>query len=574
MSVAKPRLNKDTALRLPPMSADDLRELCGLGLAALFDFEAQNRPVFFRGARELMEPDNQPNPPDEECFPTATAHALLALIDTGVKTGASLPSDSTRVVVERTTESGVRIPGSDQDILKSFSMHARVREFLTHNPREGEAAENGQTWLERICATSSHWNMNEGDEDNDGEGNRPDPKPLIVLGHVVPAMIFAVQRSELVDRESLQDNDRAALNYGLKASIDQVANILDYSEDSLVSRDIDGMGYRPYIQRYQPTDPTEPSDHTPTYLLLNAACVVESVLKRDDYLKHADNEPNILPEPTRALAQQMFRDLGHCFYRRVERGMAARDIPDDTTFDPLGLAFAARGWALCDRGVRERPLFREAIAAVAKRQVDDGCWPDGAATDDRQGVATQQPSIEVAFNLAAAAYSREMRTRPTESDLTLLDAVRAPLQRYARFLELTWNNGGDPTTPRDGGRFSGWASDRSRASRNAETWITALAVRFLHFTALIVEAKERARIQRDYKIEIRRRRTARSAEHLDPCGSFRSEVVEPDQITKPVEAITKQFIEPIAKKIREDRYVTRPDKDGVSLLLFGPPRSG
>ncbi|MEM9167287.1 MAG: ATP-binding protein [Planctomycetota bacterium] len=266
--------------------------------------------------------------------------------------------------------------------------------------------------------------------------------------------------------------------------------------------------------------------------------------------------------------ERIQRDLALAIRRRLERLMAIRRIPDDPLFDPVGLAFAVRAMCLLDPDFRQNPLFREAIETIVECQLDDGCWPDGVEIISRHGTATLQPSVEVAYVLAASVHTRDARHSPTAAEVIAMKIALPALQRHARYLELALLD-----NARGEGR--GWSNDRARNSSNPELWTTALAVRFLHFAALINDAVNRAEVLAKYDSSlVTRTRRPNANDPKSPTELFYKELIQPEDITHPVDEIHARFIMPIEKKMIERRYITRPARDGVSFLLFGPPRSG
>jgi len=549
------------------MTADDLRALCGKGIKSILSLQSQeeSQPFFCRDALHLLGVDKQQQsitksraatggddiePRTPEYFPTATAHGLLAILDT--EAGCQHPFDPQgkkhMQPLERPTGAHVPI----EKALKTFHSRQRFDHLLS-------AGDQQATWAERVIKSSSHAR-------DDGEY---DVTELVAHGHLIPAMVFLALRLGMSqsDSEQLDQAEHDLLQKGLSWSVERICELLGYG-DQAASRDLDRVGSKQDEHGAYFAGLNKAGHERPlaTYLLLNAAYALQAVW---DYWK---SQGAISGKPSAATerARRCLSDLFHCFGRRVDRNMAVRYVPDDTTFDALGLMFALRGQCLVDSGVRETPRFREGIATVVESQLMNGCWPDGAATGSASGVVTQQPSTEVAYCLAASVYSRAARTMPTQAELSVMRSAVPAIQKFARYLELNHLEEGDAY-----GTANGWASDRAKGSRNPETWITGLAVRFLHFASLIEECCQRARILNEYRITAARTRNMPKAQPKGVLDRFRALVIDPDrEYSRPTTVISENLLLPIARKVESGRYVTRPAKSGVSFLLFGPPRSG
>jgi SpoVK/Ycf46/Vps4 family AAA+-type ATPase len=53
-----------------------------------------------------------------------------------------------------------------------------------------------------------------------------------------------------------------------------------------------------------------------------------------------------------------------------------------------------------------------------------------------------------------------------------------------------------------------------------------------------------------------------------------AKVFEPDEIIKPCERLLTKIIRPISDQMRAGHFFLRPQKNGVSFILYGPPGSG
>ncbi len=612
-----------TAKQLGPMGSADLRAMAGLGISALPMFLCKVPNSQFHRDQVARRFEEEQTKAGEEVpnrlFPTATAHGLLALLDVGayssrdVRRGAPLESSSgpgeARAKWSSSTHGQIELP-KDKD--GAFTLPF-IHDFLERYVRGDDS--DPSWFLKAIYKASSHASKEE--DGSSGLSDPPNRSELILLGHVVPALVFGCDYVVRFYSEEVFDahvrGTIARCFSGLGSTIPAIERLLGYSDGDPSHRDLDADHCWSHIGKLNrapnPTDNFDPG--IPTYLLVNATFAVCALLGLLNDVKKtiaSRGEPvsapsgsegsELLSDEERAEADQARResedarnkligeldthfgeapvkslerlqkDLALAIRRRLERLMAIRGIPDDPLFDPVGLTFVVRAMCLLDPDFRQNPLFREAIETIVECQLDDGCWPDGAATNSRHGTATLQPSVEVAYALAASVHTRDARHGPTAAEVVAMKIALPALQRHARYLELAFLD-----NARGEGR--GWSNDRARHSSNPELWTTALAVRFLHFAALINDAVNRAEVLTKYDSSlITRTRRPNANEPKSPTVLFYDGLIQPEEITKPVDEIHERFIKPIEKKMIERRYITRPARDGVSFLLFGPPRSG
>lgn len=257
------------------------------------------------------------------------------------------------------------------------------------------------------------------------------------------------------------------------------------------------------------------------------------------------------------------------FRREVERQLARNHAPLASGYDPTSLAYALNGWALLDEHVRKQPLFRIAVEAIASGQLADGSWPPGATVAFYESGGRGpigQPSTEIALQLATAVFQRSSLYRCETYQADLIRAGLPALKKHLASLA------GSHRQLSDG--FTGWEDDRLRASGIVRAYINALAARLINTIRLAEIALERNDILTKYK-----------PEWSVPVGQepWRGgpgpelqwqEVVEPDRTIKPCESLLKRIVEPISKQMRSGQYFLRPNENGVSFILYGPPGSG
>lgn len=201
---------------LPPMTALQIRELCGRGVRGLASFivGGDSFPQYFRDSKHSAKGFKLGKNP---YFPTATSHAVLALIDIGAHTARSWSTLDESNIYKR-----FRLRKSSQALIplhEDLQLPHCVGYFKYNLAASEDAA---QTWLEAICLRSSHTGEPLKEEDPIASAE------LIVHGHVVPAMTF------LLDHFSRQDDEVAAasmddlvkMRNGLQWSLDRVETII------------------------------------------------------------------------------------------------------------------------------------------------------------------------------------------------------------------------------------------------------------------------------------------------------------------------------------------------------------
>jgi hypothetical protein len=255
------------------------------------------------------------------------------------------------------------------------------------------------------------------------------------------------------------------------------------------------------------------------------------------------------------------------FEREVDRLMAHRSITEDPGFDPASLCFALKGLTTYEReGFRESAFFSACVKAVIEGQNADGTWPDGicALVPDNADML-QQPSAKIALTLAQLVFEPRMLVRSTPGEMGVLNSAMPAFERTATYLATTY------VARTAEGSASGWVSDRVRWPHTADTWITTLAARFFLSHGMARLATERAAVLD----QIGARWPAGAEQTLrDRSRSWRAKVIEPDKEAKPCAIISEHVIAPILKQQEKGRLIVKPDRNGVSMIIFGPPGSG
>jgi hypothetical protein len=256
--------------------------------------------------------------------------------------------------------------------------------------------------------------------------------------------------------------------------------------------------------------------------------------------------------------RQRFRTY---FLREIDRHLARK-------LDPSQLAFALHGLRVLDESERYSPVFREGVRAVVEGRLPDGCWPPGAtvAFFERSGGEVRQPSVEIALQLAGCTVRRSalFRCEPFESEL--LKVGLPALKQQLAYLARSYQNLG---------KYTGWEDDRLRASGVVRMHINAQAARLANAIRSADVILERERILAKYKHEYHARAEEEAWRGPPTCEErWEKDVIEPDTTIKPCQKLRDKIIKPIAGQMQLGYYFLRPAKDGVSLILYGPPGSG
>jgi len=304
-----------------------------------------------------------------------------------------------------------------------------------------------------------------------------------------------------------------------------------------------------------------------SYLMLHAAYCLVSATRLLQDLDYRKMDTGL----SRTMARIREHLIEH-FDGQSHRLMAKRWAGDDFQYDVVSLGCALAGWDLLDETVRKTPFFASVVSAMARDQLANGCWPDGASVVVTAGGETiQLPSVEMALCLARAAFRRDYLVDAGPADVALMQLAYPALRQHGRYLassRQTIDYG-------EGKRFSGWTSDRTRILGDAETWCTTAAAMVFHNTYLIERALRREKILQKYGASRPRNLgPIQTGPKVSICGFWDKSVIEPEQISRPLSVIRKLFLETIESEERRERAIVKLLSDGVSILIFGPPGSG
>ncbi|MEE6176806.1 ATP-binding protein [Mycobacterium sp. 050134] len=307
-----------------------------------------------------------------------------------------------------------------------------------------------------------------------------------------------------------------------------------------------------------------------TYHLLHVAIALS---EREKILKFAAGKGLVLddgPPATRAMFGAFKQSLRDYFVRQVDRLMARRHLPFDPEYDPTSLAFAIRGLDELGEQVCGTPLFRAAVEAVAAGQHADGCWPDGVSvTYQDDGSTIQQPSVEVALCLGESVFDNDLLVLYDADRIEVLDQAFGALEKTANFLAVSHKTVGE---------FSGWVSDRTRRPGVFETWVTSYAARLFHLMSLAERARRRAAILDKYFPRNPAPPTADMTTNGNSGAGDTSrrlgKMIEPDDVLRPVNKLLTEVVTPLENERLRGAPICRPDKNGVSYIIYGPPGSG
>ncbi len=307
-----------------------------------------------------------------------------------------------------------------------------------------------------------------------------------------------------------------------------------------------------------------------TYQLLHVAIALR---EREKILKWAaDNELSFDDESskTHRMLCTFKRSLTDYFLQQVDRLMARRQVPFDPEYDPTSLAFAIRGLDELGEEVCGTPLFRAAVEAVAAGQHADGCWSDGVSvTYQEDGSTIQQPSVEVALCLGESVFDNDLLVVYDADRIEVLDLAFKALEKTANFLGASHKTVDE---------FSGWVSDRTRRPGVSETSVTSYAARLFHLMSLAERARRRAAILDNYVVRNPTPPDAgevtKSKNGANSTSRRLGKMIEPDDVLRPVNQLRTEVVTPLEKERLSGSAILRPDKNGVSYIIYGPPGSG
>jgi hypothetical protein len=429
-------------------------------------------------------------------------------------------------------------------------------------------------WVEEALCESEHGYP----RDKNGKPKK-NPKELtrrvaLLLGPLVQAVGTAARFSRMAILKEFQPR----LVAGLEQVIDLLVNRL-FSKPSEIFDETglseDPPTFSPQIILYAARAVHEWEELCKRLVSAETNLAPDERRKVEDYLTGKKLTPPAFEKVFRDSAAKFGANIAHLrrafrayFTRQVDRQMARAHVERDPDYDPAALAFALNGLALLDDKARESRFFRTGVAQVDKGQNPDGCWPEGVtvAYQGRLG-RVRQPSVEIALQLAEAVFRPSMLFRCAGWEVALLDAALPPLERQLRYLAASFQE-----LERGGRKYCGWPDDRLRGPGDVRVQINALAARLVNIMRLGRVARGRAATLAKYK-------------HRWPAapepwrGGKQPEaiwggVTEPDEDTTPCQHLLTKVIAPVADQMRRGYYFLRPDKDGVSFILYGPPGSG
>ncbi|WP_197506921.1 AAA family ATPase [Mycobacterium sp. 852002-50816_SCH5313054-b] len=502
--------------------------------------------------------------------PTATFHAIVAMGECGVWEPAAKFRDGV-LTTSFFEVSDVKRRPCAHDVLAAL-VHA------------DNVSESATTWAGKRIDESSH------------TFGKPTFQPSLVIGGLFHALrvLLAAEGLEpqakaaaasppgiTLTREELAD----LVCKGFAEATDRLLKLAQPTRLSAVADRKDAK-LDPTDAKQWVVSEAELSEHekVSTNLLLHAAIALS---ERKRILDGAKNWRLPLPpdsDQTRGRLDTFQRSLTDYFRRQVDRLMARSHVLSDPEYDPTSLAFAVRGLTLLDEQARGTPLFRASVQAVVAGQHADGCWSDGVSvTYQDDGSTIQQPSVEVALCLAESVFHHDLLVYHDADKIEVLNQALEALEKTASYLTASYT----PYTTN--GDFSGWVSDRTRHPGVAETWITSFAAQLFHTMYLAERARRRAATLHKYVVRNPKRAAKKvtidvdAGEETQDAGKaslsfeaqfWRKEVTEPDVVLEPVSEVLTKVIEPLAGQRLRGFPILRPNKDGVSFIIYGPPGSG
>lgn len=264
-------------------------------------------------------------------------------------------------------------------------------------------------------------------------------------------------------------------------------------------------------------------------------------------------------------------NLEAIFDHHINYHMARSGSKIGLSFDPVSLATALSGKVKIKQEFTNDLFFQSCLVVIMDAQHANGCWDDGISiTYSSTGDVVQQPSVGVAVAIAEAAIQPSYLLDYDEKIGNILKIVLPGLRRTAEYLQHTFQvikTSGLLTV-------SGWSSDRTRKKDFSEAWIVALVNRF--FYRLWIAEKAMLRHDSLTKLGIKTfKSSSKKAFKIEEYQEkWKAAVIDPDSITRPTEVVWEKFVRPILNKKLNDEILIKPDKLGVSLIIYGPPGSG
>lgn len=535
----------------PVDASPDAKAWCEKALTAVFSLWDANRNQAWRGSQEYR--DKQQPGAEEQFRPTVTFTAVLAFGECGLLSTDVRYGDGRAEVLA----SQLRVDG----VAASLNPEEILRRIVT-----------GDHWVDDALNSSEHGPQ----QAFDGNPMPLSPRASIMLGRLAPAIDLLTRHVPLVALKELQP----ALVTGL-------ARIAQCFIEQL---------FPDPVRLFDEAPPGKPATLS-SQIVLYATTALLHWIRLSAYLVEREGRPTtedlialgrqawknreggVVPPFAEALAkaipaetQNSITSLLSTFRaycsRQVDRQMARKHVPLDPDYDCASLAFALNGLALLDEQLRTSEFFRTCVNAVVEGQNPDGCWPEGITVAYHESGLVgpvRQPSVEIALALADCVFRRTALFRCEPHEVALLNLALPALIRQLRYLAASYRE--------LDGKYFGWADDRVRAPGEVRMAINATAARLVNTIRLAEIACGRATILERYKPEWPASEPWRGEKAKAPEEVW-AEVVEPDQLTKPCERLLLKFIRPIADQMRMGHFFLRPQKHGVSFILYGPPGSG
>ncbi|MBD0372287.1 MAG: ATP-binding protein [Pyrinomonadaceae bacterium] len=585
----------------------DAKQWCEKALAALFSLWRAEEEMHhaWRTSESIRSNKDGEVKGNNQYFPTATFHSITAFGECGVW-DLNVPYKKEDRLVET--------PDLKVSNVINFSAYDEVLGALVNQTSPGLAEGKG-AWIDAIVANSSHSPKKVVGTDASGAEvqseipkavSKYQPRQALVVGRFFHALRILVRRA-IRERDELRDsltklkgktrshNEERIVRLeellkkagkGLPRATDYLCGIVRRSSVTRSSGPSEPTKEKANPQGIATASELADSPLISPFILLQVATGVK---ERDKILREL-TQAGIIDSDTaetatsKAEIAELKAVLSQYFNREVDRLMSRRQIPLYPHYDAASLAFSIHGRLLMDAAFRTEPLFRACIQAVVADQNPDGTWPVGrSATFDDTGTSIQQPSVSVALSLAECIFSQKLLIRNQPDEIELLKIGAEALRRTGQYLIHSFN-------PKCGCEqtCSGWVSDRVRWPNVSEAWITAMAARFFHVLWLTDRAcvrdarlsKYNVRVPKAYRQSTGSQQAATPEaldgenNNTDLIGKWWSEVVEPDSVVKPAGEIEKSILRPIQKQQEQGVYFLRPDKNGVSFIIYGPPGSG
>jgi AAA+ superfamily predicted ATPase len=268
-----------------------------------------------------------------------------------------------------------------------------------------------------------------------------------------------------------------------------------------------------------------------------------------------------------------------CLFNHINFHMARAVDYVDFSFDSNSLATALCGYCTIQPHFKKEPFYRSCLKVIVNSQNLDGCWPCGISVSfsENQDV-NPLPSVEIATFIVESLIDEDSLIEHSDETIETLQVILPGLRKFAKYLEVTYQEKGER---------KGWFNDRIGIKDQIDTWITALACRFLYGYWIAEKALLRSLSLKKLGVNEYHKQNVWDEVIIGADNVVtlqrkignqddKTIIVDPDSVVTPTKQIYSEYLKPIIeeKQTKKQQCIYRPQEDNVSFILFGPPGSG